>query len=395
MTTYYTSLDKHDLQELFRIHDFSKKNHIDDFVSLQVAENTPPAKCFTRLFALYRIKCFPDRAKVRHRIKAAVPQATPEEIESAIRLAEMRGFGETDALMTLKRKYPSVASVPSRRKNKLTDASEVGRGAPNLLQSGAANLRSIGNVHVPRERLHSSSPLLRSDGSHVNAVQTGQKVDVTMSEGIRKWVAKVIGDKYNAEVLSSPNFVDSLRSGVVLHILLQKIRTPPIPEDKIIIPSRTTGFFARDNVSAFLRMAQEQLCLSELHLFTETDLCDGKDDRRVVSCLMNIERMTCKNGVIKPLRSLAVLEDVNVHASKLAVNEGCLVQEDEEGHQKDPNTLINMLAVQAGNSPGPLLRANPSETRLNAEVVREVLPLTADVVEDSNPLPPSTTVTSE
>uniref|UniRef100_A0A0A9XFD9 GAS2-like protein 1 n=1 Tax=Lygus hesperus TaxID=30085 RepID=A0A0A9XFD9_LYGHE len=103
-------------------------------------------------------------------------------------------------------------------------------------------------------------------------------------------------------------FVDLLRDGVLLHVLLQKLQTPPVTDTEIKLPRRTTGFFAQDNVSSFLQRAQAMFGLHDAELFTSNDLCQGKNDRQVVTFLLSLAREAYARGATTHLPRLVQYE---------------------------------------------------------------------------------------
>ncbi|CBH18114.1 hypothetical protein, conserved [Trypanosoma brucei gambiense DAL972] len=156
----------------------------------------------------------------------------------------------------------------------------------------------------------------------LNSGPTREAVDDAMMDECRRWVADVVGDAYNAEVLQKENFVDSLRSGVVLLVLLQKLDDPPVPDSELRVPKRVDGFFARDNVAKFLRQAAKKFNLTEIELFTDSDLCDGKNDRAVITCLLSIARTAYSRGNMEVApASIVQQQELSVRIKQAALNQ--------------------------------------------------------------------------
>ncbi|RNF03058.1 hypothetical protein TraAM80_06064 [Trypanosoma rangeli] len=221
--------------------------------------------------------------------------------------------------------YCSVAHLPDEAPSHQMGATvletDVGR------QSQSSEVRQCSGSDAPRHVLPQCMGESRApDGSSENtspsvslnaslgppkrlcAGPTRAAVDAIMAEECREWVAKVVGAAYNTEVLREANFVDALRSGVVLLVLLQKLRDPPVPDESLQVPKRTTGFYARDNVVTFLEKAAAAYHLVEAQLFTDSDLCDGKNDRAVVTCLLAIARIAYARGSTKLAPAMIVYE---------------------------------------------------------------------------------------
>nr|CCC95680.1 unnamed protein product [Trypanosoma congolense IL3000] len=150
----------------------------------------------------------------------------------------------------------------------------------------------------------------------LNSGPTREVKDDMLADECRHWVASVVGDAHNAGVLQEKNFVDSLRDGVILLVLLQKLNNPPVPDSELKLPRRSDGFFARDNVIKFLRLASERFNLTEAELFTDTDLCDGKNDRAVITCLLSVARTAYSNGDVETAPESIVQQKETTHRVK-------------------------------------------------------------------------------
>ncbi|CAG9584044.1 conserved hypothetical protein [Leishmania major strain Friedlin] len=324
MSAEFTEQDKEDLREIFRIYDFSKVNKVDDSVTLAQKAGQTPAELFDDLYQLFKIQKLPQRETVARRMREAVPNATDADIESVIRQSEMKGFTERDALRSLERKY-SVQHINKRvlLASRGSHSSPQGKALEEESELGHA-AGSLHHIKVSETSLTSSTPLAASGDvtekasglslmfsrppSKLSGAPTREDLDEIIAEEVREWVAKMVGVKHNADVWSMPNFVDALRSGVLLHVLLQKMESPPVSDEDLKLPKRTTGFFVRDNVATFLTTAKSRYDLVDAQLFTVSDLVDGKNDRQVVTCLMSIARIAYSAGAIKDAPNIIVYE---------------------------------------------------------------------------------------
>lgn len=130
----------------------------------------------------------------------------------------------------------------------------------------------------------------------LSAVIPKSKIDKIMSEEVREWLVQVLGDDFSEEVKSSANVVDSLRNGVLLCVLMQKLKNPSIEKVDIKLPKSSVGFFARENVAKFLQQAAPHFNIRPEVMFTDADLCDSKSDRQVVTCLLSIAGISYRTG---------------------------------------------------------------------------------------------------
>ncbi|KAG5464342.1 hypothetical protein LSCM1_00524 [Leishmania martiniquensis] len=323
MPAHFTELDREDLKEIFRIHDFSKVDKVDDTVARAERAGQTPAELFDDLYQLFKIEKLPQREMVAKRLRLTVATATDADVESAIRQAEMKGFTERDAVRLLERKFsaPHLYSgvlVPSC--NGHSSALDGSLEESELVRK-RSSLRHIkgSEASLPSEALPAESVAASEGGSlssmvfaqppnKLTAAPTRENLDEVMEEEVREWLGKILGDKFSPNVLSTPNFIDALRSGVLLHVLLQKMESPPVADEDLRLPKRTTGFFIRDNVATFLTEAKTRYQLVDAQLFTVSDLVDGKNDRQVVTCLMSMARIAYSASTIKVAPSIIVYE---------------------------------------------------------------------------------------
>ncbi|KAG5465815.1 hypothetical protein CUR178_00529 [Leishmania enriettii] len=324
MSAHFTAQDKTDLTEIFRIYDFSKVDKVNDTVARAEEVGQTPAELFDELYQLFKIQKLPQREMVAERLRLTVSSATDADVESAIRQSEMKGLTERDALRLLERKHgvqhhdtgvvvASRSSHSGPQDGSLGEEPEVVHRPCSLRHIKEDEACLAGNA-LPAARGDASnreprsSIVLARPPSKLTAAPTRQNLDEVMAEEVREWLAKIVGDRFNSDVLSLPNFIDALRSGVLLHVLLQKMESPPVADEELKLPKRTTGFFIRDNVANFLTTAKTRYQLIDAQLFTVSDLVDGKNDRQVVTCLMSIARIAYSAGTIKIAPNIIVFE---------------------------------------------------------------------------------------
>ncbi|KAG5465076.1 hypothetical protein LSCM4_00528 [Leishmania orientalis] len=324
MSAHFTAQDKEDLTEIFRIYDFSKVDKVNDTVARAEKVGQTPAELFDELYQLFKIQKLPHREMVAERLRLTVSSATDADVESVIRQCEMKGFTERDALRLLERMHGiqhhntrvEVASRSSHsgpQDDSLGEESEVVH-RPCSLRHIKENKACLAGNALPAasgdasKGEPNSSIVLARPPNWLSAAPTRKNLDEVMAEEVREWLAKIVGDRFNSDVLSLPNFIDALRSGVLLHVLMQKMESPPVADEELKLPKRATGFFIRDNVAAFLTAAKTRYQLIDAQLFTVSDLVDSKNDRQVVTCLMSIARIAYSAGTIKIAPNIIVFE---------------------------------------------------------------------------------------
>ncbi|KAG8344301.1 Calponin like (CH) domain [Trypanosoma vivax] len=297
----FTRIDEDDLRGLYRRFDPDKEAQVGDIVRECVENGIQPRAFFDELYKTHGISHFPHRDDMISFLRSAVPQATLTHVESALRDCEVREqLTKTEALKALRSRVAHISEPDEKKEDSdekehhdVSDFAE--KGDDEIL---GATLKRL-NVSVTRDAKNQM-----------------------MADECRQWVAAVVGDAYNTEVLQMDNFIDALRNGVVLLVLLQKLRNPPVPDSELNVPKRTTGFFARDNVHRFLKQAATMYNLAESELFTDSDLCDGKDDRAVITCLLSIARIAYARGWVDVAPSTVVNElEASVKMKQIAVQE--------------------------------------------------------------------------
>lgn len=344
MSCSFSEQDRYDLKEIFRIYDFSKVEKVNDVVADAEKKGTSPTELFDSLYALYKIRKLPQREAVAKRLHMAVTTASDADVESVLRQTEMKGFSERDAVRSLERKYNiqhiTNRSLQAARSNlnstqdgsataATADASELQRTTSQLRHVTVNESSSMstlpGNASTNRgvrdddgEEDEEASVIFARPPSHLSAAPTRENLDEVMAEEVREWLAKMLGDTYNSDVLAMPNFIDALRNGLLLHVLLQKMQNPPVADADLKLPKRTTGFFIRDNVATFLKEAKKRYNLVDAQLFTDSDLVDGKSDRQVVTCLMAMARIAYSAGTIKLAPNIIMYEhEIEQQGTKL------------------------------------------------------------------------------
>ncbi|KPA81563.1 hypothetical protein ABB37_03904 [Leptomonas pyrrhocoris] len=341
MSHSFSEQERYDLKEIFRIYDFSKVDKVGDVVADAERKGTSAAELFDSLYALYKITKLPQREAVAKRLHMAVTTASDADVESVLRQTEMKGFSERDATRSLERKcnvqhvtnrslQAARNSLNSRRDDKAVEEeqSELQRTTSQLrhvtVSDSSASFLGGSTTAVKAENGNNkdgeeeSSVIFARPPSHLSAAPTRDSLDEVMSEEIREWLGKMLGDAHNSDVLALPNFIDALRNGVLLHVLLQKMQDPPVADADLKLPKRSTGFFIRDNVATFLAEAKRRFNLVDAQLFTDSDLVDGKSDRQVVTCLMAMARIAYNAGSITFAPNIIMYEhEIEQQGSKL------------------------------------------------------------------------------
>jgi hypothetical protein len=344
MSNGFSAQDLYDLNELFRIYDFSKVAKVSDVVADAESKGMSPAALFDSLYAQYKIQKLPQRDAVAKRLHMAVTTASDADVESVLRQTEMKGFSERDAVRSLERKlsvqHVTDRSLQTARNNLNSLREDAAIGEQSELQRTTSQLRhvAVNDSNTPTLATNTStnkgtngsaggdcdnddvepSVIFARPPSHLSAAPTRENLDEVISEEVREWLAKILGDAYNTDVLALPNFIDALRNGVLLHVLLQKMQDPPVADDDLKLPKRTTGFFIRDNVATFLKEAKHRFNLVDAQLFTDSDLVDGKSDRQVVTCLMAMARIAYSAGTIKFAPNIIMYEhEIEQQGTKL------------------------------------------------------------------------------
>ena len=135
-----------------------------------------------------------------------------------------------------------------------------------------------------------------------------QTAELVMREELREWLVGMVGDYFSFSAAaggllngghrlqSEANVCDSLRDGAVLAVLQQRLRKPNIAAEDIRKP-RTVGFFGRENTSIFINFCRKEFEMRDEMLFTDSDLCDAKNDRLAVNCLLAVAAIVYRRAV--------------------------------------------------------------------------------------------------
>ncbi|ORC91315.1 uncharacterized protein TM35_000063200 [Trypanosoma theileri] len=428
-TVSFTESDKNDLREFYRIYDFAKVNSVDHTVETCIDRNITPQQLFEDLYKLHHVTQLPDRLAAAQRLRDAVPTATDEDVESVLRHSEMSQLAECDALRALRRRLgvksntsllPLSLSSTLLSTTNTTATTSIQQSMPlkkvtvSSSQDAPSTTAAIPSKTTTITTTTTTAIIDNGDDNsggrvkQLNAGPTRAVMDEIMTAECRDWVAQVVGDVFNADVLKSENFVDSLRSGVVLLVLLQKLRDPPVPDNELKIPKRSIGFFARDNVISFLKEARKTYDLVEAQLFTDSDLCDGKNDRAVVTCLLSIARIAYTRGSTKLAPAMIMYEqeidakmknvtqqqiDEVILAAEASESASDVLEEEEEEcveKEKEPQPSIIPVVnedVQITESPTPIKEKEKGEKNENIEVDHIINPIS-----NVNPVEPLTSI---
>lgn len=108
-------------------------------------------------------------------------------------------------------------------------------------------------------------------------------------EMVYGWIHDVTGED------KSGDFMEWLKSGVVLVKLVNKLARKSLKYDESASPDRQT-----ENIASFLRSCREDLKVRESDLFTTADLYDGKSRANVIDGLIACSRAATKSGYKGP-----------------------------------------------------------------------------------------------
>eukprot|EP01113_Clastostelium_recurvatum_P036556 TRINITY_DN522_c0_g1_i2.p1 TRINITY_DN522_c0_g1~~TRINITY_DN522_c0_g1_i2.p1 ORF type:complete len:222 (+),score=60.32 TRINITY_DN522_c0_g1_i2:50-667(+) len=104
---------------------------------------------------------------------------------------------------------------------------------------------------------------------------------------VRHWIEGVIGEKF-----PSPNFETSLKNGVILCKLINRIRPGSVPK----IGTGSAPFVQMENINNFLTSCKA-LGMATVDLFMTVDLFEGKNLGLVIRSLEQLRRLAAKHGV--------------------------------------------------------------------------------------------------
>ncbi|KAG6610706.1 IQ motif containing GTPase activating protein [Phytophthora cinnamomi] len=195
-----------------------------------------------------------DAAQSAYRAPPPPPPPSKEKI------AQLSRFRSADKLTTFDSQpegelSPSAKHVPTKE--------EVAATVAELSEE-------VEKTTVSDEKVASSIPGLNSV-----AASSGP----TAEEEAQEWIEAVLGEKFLA------SFADSLKDGVILCTLMNKIQPGLIPK----IQTSTMPFKQMENVSSFVR-ACRTIGVAEFDLFETVDLYNQKNIGQVVQCIHALGR---------------------------------------------------------------------------------------------------------
>lgn len=250
-----------DLEAFYKVHNPGKVASLPGIIEDAKAKGIPPETVFDSLYRKYGVKALPDRENAVLRLKAKLPGVAEEAIVSAVRRSELQSLSESDTLHYLERTFRQSTPPPT--------ASAAAKPPPEQPKPKRARALSI----TPNRCA----------------------VDRIMEAECREWLASTLGDLCPPDLKTAENLADTLRDGVVLQILLQKLNNPALTEVK---RPKNTGFYARDNISRFIQaVRREPFNLRDEVMFDDSDLCDGKNDRAVITALLALAKIAYRKGV--------------------------------------------------------------------------------------------------
>ncbi|XP_041475112.1 muscle-specific protein 20-like isoform X1 [Lytechinus variegatus] len=113
--------------------------------------------------------------------------------------------------------------------------------------------------------------------------------------GARKWVEQVVGEPLKDQEIGSHHFAESLKDGVVLCKLINKIvahfGSPQIKK----INTSSMAFKQMENIGNFVKFAEE-FGVPKESLFQTVDLYEERDVGMVVTCLDRLAGVATKKG---------------------------------------------------------------------------------------------------
>ena len=300
-----------DFTDFYRIHNPGKLADIPTILLEAHKRGLTEDEIFASLYGKYNVKQMLDRDGALSRLQKAVPGAEPAEVRSAVRRAELNSLAENDALRQLERKIRQRTPPPQPAANpRATDVASSSSPPQAAAAKFPMRVRGL-TVTVPRA-----------------------KIDEIMCDELRDWLVAVLGDDFNSDVKTAPNVVDCLRDGSLLTVLAQKIKNPAIRKDEVKLPRSTQGFFARENVSRFLKEASSLFKLRPEVLFTDADLCDKKSDRAVVNCLLAVASAAYRTGAVTAAPAVVVY-DKEIEEQTQLVNDDAVEQAMQEQNERD------------------------------------------------------------
>ncbi|XP_044261603.1 GAS2-like protein pickled eggs [Tribolium madens] len=192
---------------------------------------------------------------------------------------------------------------------------------------------------------------------------------VAMKEDLAEWLQTM----YPSLEINVDNFMEKLETGVVLcehanavrhqaaeyvekkqtkKIMTRSVtgnlahaqKLVNIPEVKYFATAKPQTFFARDNVSNFIRWCKDSLQIIECLLFESDDLILRKNEKHVILCLLEVGRRAAKFGMLAPM--LVQMErqiDREIAADQKKLNNGLHDQnsfDDDDDSDMEEETML-------------------------------------------------------
>lgn len=151
-------------------------------------------------------------------------------------------------------------------------------------------------AEVQAQSQEAAKPAVVGRQRSLSMIPSKEKVDRVLNEEVRGWLLEMVDGFRDAELKAAANVVDVLRDGLVLYVLMERIMRPAVPVASLKLP-RSSGFYARDTVARFTTWAKDKFSLRTELLFTDDELCDGKNDRQVINCLLTIAGIAFRRGL--------------------------------------------------------------------------------------------------
>ena len=255
----YSPLCIEDLKAFYGKHNPAMLGDIDRIVRDAKANGIPSTKMFDMLYNRYNVSPFSNRDRIIERTRTLFPGVSLDEILSEMRRFELNGL---ESLNT--EEYFQAMQKKADEKKRLERESRQPQ-----------RMRAL---------------------SHA---KPKANIDEIMAEEAREWLVSTLGDDATDDLrhAQGASMCDALRDGVLLQILLQKLKNPKISSAEIKRP-KGNGFHGRDNVTRFIRSIQEEPFNLRTEVnFTDVDLCDGKNYRQVVTSLLQLAKIAFTQGV--------------------------------------------------------------------------------------------------
>lgn len=204
-----------------------------------------------------------------HRAPPPPPPPSDEKIEFVSQVRAGKAHFEPTSLMykperTVAERFGDLTPSPSK---------------PKLTPENSENVAELANA-IAQVALDTAPVVSSLPGLSPTKVPTGP----TAEEEAQEWIESVVGEKFLA------SFGDSLKDGVLLCHLVNKIRPGLIPR----IQTSPMPFKQMENITSFLR-ACRTIGVAEFDLFETVDLFELKNVPLVVKCVHALGRAVQKH----------------------------------------------------------------------------------------------------